>query len=145
MLVDVIVYLNPFQRIVAPADYFRVWFLEFIFKWASSYLAPLNNEIFEKSAENKERILALEKLVLAMWTKDTVVIPKESAWFYKVGFLGEIIPLEEQEMYKEDWLGLKQLNEEGKIDFLTIRGHHIYFSSKSSMNACTHTSWTDFP
>lgn len=53
-------------------------------------------------------MLNLEKMVLIMFNKDTMIEPKETAWFqtFKEN-TNELEKLEDTQMYKEDWLGLK--------------------------------------
>jgi len=34
-------------------------------------------------------------------------------------------------MYEYDWLGLKELNEAGKIEFLVMPGQHMHFVPSS--------------
>lgn len=36
------------------------------------------------------------------------------------------MPLQEQSMYLEDWIGLKTLDERGAIHFLLIPGEHVH-------------------
>lgn len=37
----------------------------------------------------------------------------------------ELVPLESQSLYREDWLGLKKLNEAGRLEFLVCPGQHV--------------------
>lgn len=55
---------------------------------------------------------------------DTTVIPKESGWWAEVNGT-EVTPLKERAIYKEDWVGLKTLDEAGKLVFETIPGGHM--------------------
>lgn len=55
---------------------------------------------------------------------DTTVIPKESGWWAEVNGT-EVTPLIERAIYKEDWVGLKTLDEAGKLVFETIPGGHM--------------------
>ena len=49
-----------------------------------------------------------------------MVIPRESEWFgaFKEGAEAEIVPMEQQPLYKEDWIGLQQLNKTNRLDLL---------------------------
>ena len=54
------------------------------------------------------------------------MVPKESSLFefYIPGEEFEILPLEESDIYKEDWIGLKELDETGRlIRDITTGGH----------------------
>ncbi|KAI5814817.1 Alpha/Beta hydrolase protein [Pyronema omphalodes] len=71
----------------------------------------------------KQRLSALERFVMVMWKHDETVVPKESAWFYD-GVNGTV-PLRERKLYKEDWLGLKQLDESGRLEMVEVDGGHM--------------------
>ncbi|KAA3469451.1 palmitoyl-protein thioesterase 1-like isoform X1 [Gossypium australe] len=109
------------------------------------FLPKLNNEI--KGARNstyKERFASLQNLVLIMVVKcpfsqlleeksfedDTVLVPKETSWFgyYPDGAFDPILPAQETELYKEDWIGLKTLDEAGKVKFINVSGSHLKIS-----------------
>lgn len=72
------------------------------------------------------------------------VVPKESAWFGSEAvqtklwsiqhpfslFRSEetIIPMREHPLYKENWIGLKELDERNAIIFDTCKGEHMQMS-----------------
>lgn len=64
-----------------------------------------------------------------MWLDDYVVYPKESEWFGVYDENGYIVNLQDQDQYKEDWLGLKILTESNRTSFLTIEGGHMNIES----------------
>ena len=51
------------------------------------------------------------------WRQDEVVYPSESAWFGSYNESGDVIDVKDTDLWNEDWLGLKQLDEEGKLHF----------------------------
>lgn len=61
---------------------------------------------------------------------DTIVQPVETSWFgfYRPGSGSELITLEESEIYIKERLGLRAMNEQGKLDFLSIEGNHMQIS-----------------
>ena len=66
---------------IGPAGYYRdVNHLD-AYRMKSLFLADLNNEKVNKNQVLKDRMLGLEKMVLVMFTKDTMILPKETAWF----------------------------------------------------------------
>ena len=74
---------------------------------------------------------SLERLVLVRFTEDTVVEPRDSAWFstYEPGNPpGPLVPLREQAMYAEDWLGLRALDESGRLVLADCPGQHMWFT-----------------
>ncbi|KAJ5861856.1 uncharacterized protein N7529_009166 [Penicillium soppii] len=122
---------NFAQSRVVPAQYFRDpreldQYLEH-----SNFLADINNEREVKNETYKKNLASLNKFAMFMFQEDTVAVPKESSLFSEVNATtGEVTPLHERPIYKEDWLGLKQLGEAGKLDFKTIPGQHMHLSDK---------------
>ncbi|KAK0832263.1 hypothetical protein LTR73_002550 [Friedmanniomyces endolithicus] len=119
------------QGRVVPAQYYRTvnettgrgseGYLE-----GSGFLADVNNERSVKRGEYVERIAALERFVMWVFEEDKTVIPKESGWFAEVnGTDGVVTGLRERAMYKEDWLGLRRLDEKGGLVFKSTPGGHM--------------------
>lgn len=75
----------------------------------------------------KTNLLSLKRLVLFVFDNDITVVPKESAHF---GFFdGEkLISLVESKLYIEDRLGLRQLDESGRLVLAHAPGFHMQFS-----------------
>lgn len=127
---------NFAQSRVVPAQYFRDpqeldQYLEH-----SNFLADINNEREVKNETYKKNLASLNKFAMFMFEEDTVAVPKESSWFAEVNATtGEVTPLQDRPIYKEDWLGLKQLDEQGKLDFDTVPGQHMHLSSKALRKA----------
>ncbi|GJN66356.1 hypothetical protein PLICBS_000374 [Purpureocillium lilacinum] len=91
---------------------------------ASNFLADINNERLLKNETYKKNIASLENLVMYMFEDDTTVIPRRTAWFDEVNGT-DVTPLRERRMYKEDWLGLRELDSKGGIHFRSITGEHM--------------------
>ena len=48
-----------------------------------------------------------------------MIFPKETAWYWWYGYNTKVIvPLEKQDIYLRDLIGLKYLNENGKLKFV---------------------------
>lgn len=96
----------------------------------SNWLADINNERQGKNETYKKRLESLEKFWLYKFSEDTVVVKSESEWFDEV-VKGEddeddkVIRLRDRQIYKEDWIGLKTLDEKGALDFRIAEGHHM--------------------
>lgn len=122
------VYTWMVQHTVGPAGYFRKYNDEKAYEKGSRFLALLNNEKkHDKSELYKERMLKVENLVLIMFEEDSMIAPKESAWF---GFYDEFkdnLPMTETRLYKEDLIGLAKLNEQKKIHLYSCTGDHLDF------------------
>ena len=56
-----------------------------------------------------------------MGERDVTVLPRETSHFgfFKYGTDDELLPMDQTEVYVNDQLGLKQMNEAGKIKFYT--------------------------
>lgn len=114
------------QNSVVFAQYFRDMqeydkYLEY-----SRFLVFMNNELeFNKLYKtNLSKIGG--KFAMIKFLKDTVVVPKETAWFSDEDPVsGEAVGLRDSMMYKYDWLGLKELDDKGKLEFLTIDDEHM--------------------
>ena len=76
--------------------------------------------------------MKLQKLVLVKFNEDSVVDPRGTEWFdyYEPGQGQVMLPYNETDLYKEDWIGLKTLNEDGRVDFLSVKGDHLRFDDK---------------
>ena len=117
------------QNRLVPAQYFRNpaeydQYLEF-----SNFLADINNERELKNKTYKENLVKLERFVMYLFEDDETVIPKETSWFAEVNGT-EVTPLQERDIYKEDWLGLKALDKKGALEFKTTEGGHMTLSDK---------------
>ena len=116
------------QSRLVPAQYFRdpedlASYLEH-----SNFLADINNERALKNATSKNNMKKLEKFAMFMFSNDTTVVPKESAFFYEVNLTSEeVTKLKDREMYREDWLGLRWLDEQDRLEFRIAKGGHMQF------------------
>eukprot|EP00091_Calanus_sinicus_P009782 TRINITY_DN22741_c0_g1_i1.p1 TRINITY_DN22741_c0_g1~~TRINITY_DN22741_c0_g1_i1.p1 ORF type:complete len:279 (-),score=68.94 TRINITY_DN22741_c0_g1_i1:161-997(-) len=112
-------YIPWIQDLVAPAQYWHDPFNQTAFLAGSHYLADINNEREEKNPAYKDALASLENFVLARWISDTTIIPSQSSQFgfYDLGQDNTTLSLQELLMYKEDWLGLKELDAGGRLHF----------------------------
>ena len=110
----------------------------------NNFLVSINNERPDLHNSTFARNLAsLNKLVLVLFSEDKTVVPKESAWFGSEAIsedaarqgssdqallLGEdkvIIPMRQQPLYLEDWIGLRRLDVRGDVIFEVCEGEHM--------------------
>eukprot|EP00775_Hariotina_reticulata_P005960 gene5960-6199_t len=91
------------------------------------FLPDINNERKNKNQLYADNLASLQRLVLFMFEEDTTVVPRESAWF---GFWDgkSLIPLQDQPLFTDDWLGLKKLHDAGNLVFDTAPGEHMQFT-----------------
>ncbi|KAJ3282508.1 Palmitoyl-protein thioesterase 1 [Borealophlyctis nickersoniae] len=119
-------YLSWVQHRVVQAQYFKDSrnYAEYLEK--NIFLPDINNE--HPDLRNKtyvHNLNQLNKFVMLQFENDETVVPKESAWFGYWNEEGEVIPIKDQPLYKEDWLGLKSMDEKGKLIFEEIPGKHM--------------------
>jgi palmitoyl-protein thioesterase len=124
------------QSHLVPAQYFKATnettgepteeYLE-----ASNFLADINNERVLKNVTYAKNLAALDSFVMYVFEDDTTVIPKESGWFaYTNTTSNEVTDLRDRDIYKEDWIGLKKLDEKGGLHFKTTKGGHMDLGDK---------------
>jgi len=76
-------------------------------------------------------LASLDRLVLIRFARDQTVVPRDSAWFadLRVGPGGGLkaVPARESDLYREDWIGLRALDEKGALLFEEAPGGHMQF------------------
>ncbi|KAH8424313.1 palmitoyl-protein thioesterase family protein [Aspergillus melleus] len=119
------------QERLVPAQYFRDPEELEAYLEHSNFLADVNNERELKNVTYKENLARLNRFAMYLFEEDQMVHPKESAWFAEVNATsGEVTPLREREIYKQDWLGLRELDEKGALEFKTVPGGHMQLSEE---------------
>ncbi|KAL7941536.1 alpha/beta-hydrolase [Trichoderma barbatum] len=127
---------NFVQSRLVPAQYYRDLNNFDAYLENSNFLADINNERPLKNEQYKKNLARLSNFVMYMFEDDTTVIPKQTAWFTEVNGT-EIVPLRKQTQYKEDWLGLRQLDSKGGLRFRSITGDHMQITAEVLKEAMT--------
>ncbi|KAJ0051696.1 hypothetical protein Pint_00110 [Pistacia integerrima] len=130
-LIKTEVYSNYVQEHLAPSGYLKIPTDIPEYLKGCRFLPKLNNELADKrNSTYKERFSSLENLVLIMFEQDTVLIPKETSWFgyFPDGSFDTILSAQETPLYIDDWIGLKTLDEAGKVKFINVSGNHLQIS-----------------
>lgn len=125
------IYSDYVQARLAPSGYIKIptdipSYLE-----GCRFLPKLNNEKpNERNSTYKERLTSLQNMVLIMFEHDTVLIPRETSWFgyYPDGAFSPVLPPQQTTLYIEDWIGLKTLDEAGRVKYLSVPGKHLGIS-----------------
>jgi palmitoyl-protein thioesterase len=141
------------QTHLVPAQYYRDPEDLESYREHSNFLADINNEKFsanERKELYRQNLSGLDKFVMYIFAEDTTVIPKESGWFQEVNVTsGEVTKLQDRAIYKEDWIGLKKLDEEKKLVFDTLPGRHMALSEEILNDAfgkhCALSSFANSP
>ncbi|GJZ32354.1 palmitoyl-protein thioesterase 1-like protein isoform X1 [Tanacetum coccineum] len=125
-LIKLAIYSDTLQEHLAPANYIKIPTDLDAYREGCKFLPKLNNE-FEKNATYKQRFSSLQNLVLIMFDKESVLVPKETSWFgyFPDGAWDPILPAQETRLYKEDWIGLRTLDEAGRVKFINVTGGHL--------------------
>nr|AAR92492.1 putative palmitoyl-protein thioesterase [Tropaeolum majus] len=132
-LIKMEIYSNYIQEHLAPSGYLKIPTDINGYLQGCRFLPKVNNEA-PMNPIYKERFSKLENLVLIMFEQDTILIPKETSWFgyYPDGSFGSVLPVQQTPLYTEDWIGLKTLDEAGRVKFVNVTGNHLDIS-KSDM------------
>jgi len=122
-------YNSLVQELVIQAQYFHDPLEPNEYLTYNTFLPDINSDITINTTY-KENIMKLNNLVLVMFAEDTVVVPKESSWFgfFPDNDLSKIIPYNQTQLYIEDRIGLKSLDEAGKLKFDSCPGNHMKFT-----------------
>ena len=120
------------QSRLVPAQYYRDPENYAAYLDGSNFLADINNERKDKNTTYADNVAALSNLVMYTFEDDKTVVPRETSWFAEVnGTDPGITPLRERQLYKEDWLGLRRLDEKGGLRFRSITGEHMQISDEA--------------
>eukprot|EP01116_Phalansterium_solitarium_P012938 TRINITY_DN296_c0_g3_i1.p1 TRINITY_DN296_c0_g3~~TRINITY_DN296_c0_g3_i1.p1 ORF type:complete len:300 (+),score=105.22 TRINITY_DN296_c0_g3_i1:94-993(+) len=123
-------YTSLAQHNSVQAQYYHDPLTEAEYIKMSGFLADINNERDAKNATYKQNLITLNQLVLFKFTLDTVVVPRESEWFgfYAPGQNSQLLAYNETAGYQGDWIGLRTLDEAGKLLFGECPGNHMQFN-----------------
>lgn len=143
------VYSDYAQRHIVTAQYFRdtrtpEQFAQYHAK--NSFLHDINNEGAHKNATYKAHMLQLDSFVMVQFTDDATVIPSNSSWFEAFPDPEPdappaltTVPLRESQLYRDDWIGLRELDRRGALVFRTCAGAHMHLSDE-----CRAATWGRF-
>ncbi|KAH9515272.1 Palmitoyl-protein thioesterase 1 [Bulinus truncatus] len=114
---------------LVQAEYWHDPLNEEEYRNKSVFLADINQER-QFNATYKANLLKLKNLVLVMFGEDTMVDPKESEWFgfYIEGQSKAVYNMTQSKLYQQDLLGLKELNESGRLTLLISPTDHLQFT-----------------
>ena len=154
------VYSTYAQTHIVQAQYFRDHTRLQLYYEQNKFLTVINGEVEEGRNETFRRnLLDLENLVMIMFAQDRTVVPKESSWFGSYAppqgdegkgpwWREDVLPMREQPLYKEDWIGLReartlllllshclllypsrsQLDETARVALVICEGEHMQIS-----------------
>lgn len=119
------------QNHLVQAQYWHDPLNEDEYKKKCVFLPDINQEN-SFNPDYKARLSKLNNLILVKFLEDEMVQPRESEWFgfYKPGQTKELYTLFESDLYQKDLLGLKQLNDTGRLHFLGAPFDHLQFTEE---------------
>jgi len=122
-------YISFVQEHLVQAQYWHDPLNEAEYKAKSLFIADINQERKFNPAY-KTNLLKLKNLVLVKFSQDSMVDPRDSEWFgfYKAGQGKQMYNMTESQLYTQDLLGLKELNESGRLALLESDGDHLQFT-----------------
>eukprot|EP01002_Notosolenus_urceolatus_P006540 NODE_2746_length_1048_cov_46.436436_g2292_i0.p2 GENE.NODE_2746_length_1048_cov_46.436436_g2292_i0~~NODE_2746_length_1048_cov_46.436436_g2292_i0.p2 ORF type:complete len:295 (+),score=87.00 NODE_2746_length_1048_cov_46.436436_g2292_i0:71-955(+) len=123
-------YAPGVRDIVVQAQYFKDPMQRTTYLQDNIFMPDINNEGPNKNSTYRENLMKLKNFVMIMFTEDITVVPRESEWFgyYKWGSTSEKITYNETQIYQQDWIGLKYLDEQKRLTFKKCPGAHMQFS-----------------
>merc|ERR1712126_97458 len=123
-------YTDLVQGILVQAQYWHDPLDVDLYVEKSQFIAEINNEKDVKNMTYAENLASLENFVMVKHNQDGMVEPRESEHFefYTPGQSDVILPLRESPIYVEDRIGLKALDESGRLHFLDVEGDHLQFT-----------------
>eukprot|EP00800_Vazella_pourtalesii_P002744 TRINITY_DN12688_c0_g1_i1.p1 TRINITY_DN12688_c0_g1~~TRINITY_DN12688_c0_g1_i1.p1 ORF type:complete len:296 (+),score=-2.17 TRINITY_DN12688_c0_g1_i1:81-968(+) len=131
-LINQDIYSREFQVGLVQAEYWHDSDNEKLYSDKSNFIARINMELeSDRKGNDKVNLQKLDLLVFVMFSKDTMVEPKESEWF---GFYApnskKLLSLNESTIYQEDRLGLKEMDKLGKLRFISCPSDHLQFTDE---------------
>ncbi|XP_053604671.1 lysosomal thioesterase PPT2 homolog [Plodia interpunctella] len=89
----------------------------------SVYLPYINNHLTSAESGNfKSNLLKLKKLVLIGGPDDNVITPWQSSQFGYYSGNETVVEMKDQAIYTEDRIGLKKLDDTGRLHLITVPG-----------------------
>ena len=124
-IADYIFYNPIMQRLFSISGYWRAPYrIPRMFK-ESEFLPLINNQGDYYNETFRENFMNLEAALFLYWTSDSIIKPREAGWWMQYDEHYNIVPKEETELYKKDLIGLRALEEMGRVKYVTLPGEHM--------------------
>jgi len=118
------VYRGVVQNIVGPAAYFRDPSDMSSYLESNNFLSFINNEV-HYNATLREGFSSIRNMMLVKFSRDSMLYPKETAWFQQLDQEGKLLSLNETVFYNFDLIGLRVLVESERVEFVQLEGDHL--------------------
>jgi len=125
-------YVPAIQDNLVQAEYWQDPFNEDEYLKDCVFLPDINNNLATINETYKNNLMSVKNFVMVQFLNDTMVQPKQSEWFgwYVPGQDKNVQTLQETPLYQEDWLGLKEMDQNGQLTFLATIGDHLQFTKE---------------
>jgi palmitoyl-protein thioesterase len=132
------------QKIVGPCGYIRSTRYYDAYSKSGNFISDLNNE-FSSNQEYVDRIKGLEIMMTVQFTEDQMVQPHNTSIFgyWKDTDYNDIVELEELDIYSSNKLGLKEMNEQGKMFRCDIEGDHLQIDEEDMVSFAVNVANTE--
>ena len=124
-LVSEFAYEEAIQNVISAAGYWRDPYQLDKYLTKSHFLPLINNEGTQRNETYRLNILKLNSFVMVYSDIDEVVSPQQTGWF--LGFRPNSLITEswnQSRQYTEDLIGLRTMQEQGKLHFFTCHTPH---------------------
>jgi len=124
---------QEFQQTFSFASYWKDPFEYDLYVESNMFLADINNEKLIKNETYKKNMLTLNSILLVYSEEDDIVIPDLSPWFYFFANGTDFIltPFNESATYENDFIGLRTLYQQEKMEFVGVPCGHNEIPSES--------------
>jgi len=124
-------YVSFVQDNVIQAQYFKDPMDYSSYLSSNILIADINNEKTSQNSTYKQNLITLNTFALFKFENDTVVVPRDSSWFgfFAIGSTSKMVEMRNQDIYTQDWIGLKTLDNAGKLILSIVPGaEHMQFT-----------------
>jgi len=131
-LVGTFIYSEWAQHLFSFAGYWRDPYQLQTYHKRCEFLPDINNEGPEKNPSYKKNMLSLTNFAMVYSEVDQTVNPRQSSVFgsYAPDDDTKVLALEDLDLYKEDWIGLRELDETGRLHRFGVPCYHgDYYSA----------------
>jgi len=131
-MLNIGVYEEFVQEHLVQAEYWQDPLNEDEYLNKSVFLADINNAHDTKNETYKQNLITLNLFSMTLFTEDTMVQPRISEWFgwYVPGQSESTQSLNQTALYTEDWIGMRELDSQGKLQFLECPTDHLQFTTQ---------------
>eukprot|EP00345_Euplotes_harpa_P004301 CAMPEP_0168323198 /NCGR_PEP_ID=MMETSP0213-20121227/3345_1 /TAXON_ID=151035 /ORGANISM="Euplotes harpa, Strain FSP1.4" /LENGTH=298 /DNA_ID=CAMNT_0008325237 /DNA_START=15 /DNA_END=911 /DNA_ORIENTATION=+ len=127
LIVDKLMSFKFTERLFQPSDYWKEPEDYDHYVETSRFLAEANNEV-DFDVKKKTAWTSINKALFIKFADDSVILPKESAWWGEYDEDMTELDRHDSYVYQEDLVGIKTLEDSHKAQFVQWPGDHMAFN-----------------